>query len=264
MIFNTIVANTATFAVIGVTFPKNNTCVCINDETGKKLVTKTTTGKWLFSIPYTGTWMVTMYDSNDSAIDSVTVNISDREIVEIEFCKEIPLFNNGNQYTDTTGGYKVLSDSLNTDCVQFGETIDINAMSSTATLQITTNNKIDLTDVDSLRVKTINSVSHDYDGYDHDGGLQFGIVDNFDENGFLDYGDFRNMSTAFNACIDQEVLFDVSSFSGEYTIALHSIFGGITIDGGSFSTCIDTEIESITMIMSPMIRQDGEWRVAES
>lgn len=48
------------FAFIVATYPVGSTCTCTCTETGKVLRAKDTSGSWVFEIPYTGTWTVSI------------------------------------------------------------------------------------------------------------------------------------------------------------------------------------------------------------
>ena len=59
------------FAAIGVTYPEGSTLTCTDGT--KTLKAKTTTGQWVFSIPYAGTWTVTATDGTNTKSESVEI-----------------------------------------------------------------------------------------------------------------------------------------------------------------------------------------------
>jgi hypothetical protein len=59
------------FAAIGVTYPEGSTLTCTDGT--KTLKAKTTSGQWVFAVPYAGTWIVTATDGKETASKTVEI-----------------------------------------------------------------------------------------------------------------------------------------------------------------------------------------------
>lgn len=76
------------FAAIGVTYPAGSTLTCTNGTSTLKA--KTTTGQWVFAIPKTGTWTVTVTDGTNTKSQSVSITSEGQfESVELSYAWEL-------------------------------------------------------------------------------------------------------------------------------------------------------------------------------
>lgn len=97
-------AKTMTFfaATIAVTFPEGSTCTCSDGNT--TLTAPTTSGSYTFTVPNAGDWTVSCTDSEGA--DSRTVTITaDGESQSVELSYDLLLYDAGNTYDATTGGW---------------------------------------------------------------------------------------------------------------------------------------------------------------
>lgn len=82
------------FAAIGVTYPEGSTLTCTDGT--KTLKAKTTTGQWVFSIPYTGTWTVTATDGTETVSKAVEITTEGQSVsVHLAYRTEGYLYNAG-------------------------------------------------------------------------------------------------------------------------------------------------------------------------
>ena len=98
------------FAVIGVTYPAGSVCTC-SDGT-KTLSLKDTGGQGFFLIPYAATWTVTATDGTNTKSESVEIT-SEGETKAITLAYALLLYSLGNECSETTGGWKTVSGSVN-------------------------------------------------------------------------------------------------------------------------------------------------------
>ena len=80
------------YAVIGVTYPSGSTVTCTDGS--KTLKAKDTSGKALFIIPSSGTWMVKAVKGSQSASKSVSIT-TEGQVKTLTLTYEKILFNNG-------------------------------------------------------------------------------------------------------------------------------------------------------------------------
>lgn len=92
----------APFAVIGVTYPAGSTCTCTDGT--KTFTAKGTSGLALFVVPETGEWTVSCTDGTQTASTTATVS-AEGEAVNVKLAYDLRLFDNGDECTDTTGGW---------------------------------------------------------------------------------------------------------------------------------------------------------------
>lgn len=90
------------FAVIGVTYPAGSVCTCTKGT--KSYKAKNTSGLALFAVPEVGEWTVSCTDGTQTASTTVTVT-ADGEAVNVKLAYDLRLFDNGDECTDTTGGW---------------------------------------------------------------------------------------------------------------------------------------------------------------
>lgn len=92
-------------ATITVTYPANSTCTC-SDGTTTLTDTNTGTSKKTvtFTVPNTGNWVISCTDGTESTSETVSITV-DGQTVTIELSYNLKLFDNGDQCTNTTGGW---------------------------------------------------------------------------------------------------------------------------------------------------------------
>lgn len=98
----TITGTLALFAVISVTYPAGSVCTCTKGT--KSYKAKNTSGLALFAVPEVGDWTVSCTDGTQTASTTVTVT-AEGEAVNVELTYGLRLFDNGDECTDTTGGW---------------------------------------------------------------------------------------------------------------------------------------------------------------
>lgn len=80
------------YAVIGVTYPAGSTCTCTNGS--KTLKAKDTSGKWVFGLPTTGSWVVKAVKDSKSTSKAVKITAEGQvEMVTLNYASY--LFNKG-------------------------------------------------------------------------------------------------------------------------------------------------------------------------
>lgn len=89
-------------ATIAVTWPAGSTCTCENGST--VLTAPDTSGSYTFTVPNTGTWTVSCTDGTQTASTTATVS-AEGEAVNVKLAYDLRLFDNGDECTDTTGGW---------------------------------------------------------------------------------------------------------------------------------------------------------------
>ena len=79
-------------ASIVVTYPAGSTCTC---TLGSKVLTaKDTSGKWVFGLPSTGSWVVKAVNGSQTASKSVSIT-ADGQVATVKPAFELVLFKNG-------------------------------------------------------------------------------------------------------------------------------------------------------------------------
>lgn len=97
-----ITGTLALFAVISVTYPAGSVCTCTKGT--KSYKAKNTSGLALFAVPEAGDWTVSCTDGTKTASTTVTVS-AEGEAVNVKLTYGLRLFDNGDECTDTTGGW---------------------------------------------------------------------------------------------------------------------------------------------------------------
>lgn len=146
-------------ASITVTYPVGSTLTC---TLGSKVLTaQDTSGKWVFGLPSTGSWVVKAVKGSQPK--SATVNITaEGQVKTVVLAYETVLFD-GADNTAVTGGWTKKNSLTGYGNVEVGSTINIygnmaygSASASYQTLYIT-NNKINLSNLNTL-IAHINTV----------------------------------------------------------------------------------------------------------
>lgn len=89
-------------ATIAVTWPAGSTCTCENGNT--VLTAQDTSGSYTFTVPSTGTWTVSCTDGTQTASKTVSIT-ADGQSTTAKLAYDLRLFDNGDECTDTTGGW---------------------------------------------------------------------------------------------------------------------------------------------------------------
>lgn len=143
---------------ITVTYPSGSVCTVTHSEKGKTLTAKDTSGSFVFSLPYIGTWVATATDPTGANIPaSKTVEItSERPNVSVELSYVLWLYKAGDQRTALTGGWSMSNTTGSNlsppNCV-FKESIIEITSSGGRSGHLTTKNKINLSDVQTIYCK---------------------------------------------------------------------------------------------------------------
>lgn len=98
------------FAAIVVTFPTGSICTCTD---GVKIFTADDgSTAYIFAIPYTGTWTVTIKESeNDEGVSESFLISEEGQCESVTLSYSIDLFNSGDKCTAITGGWDFVSGS---------------------------------------------------------------------------------------------------------------------------------------------------------
>ena len=101
------------YAVIGVTYPSGSTCTCTNGS--KTLKAKDTTGRALFVIPSSGTWMVKAVKGSKSKSKTVSIT-AEGQVKTVTLTYELYLFSGSETWTlkQRLKGYGAVTTSNNT------------------------------------------------------------------------------------------------------------------------------------------------------
>ena len=142
-------------ASITVTYPAGSTCTC---TLGSKVLTaKNTSGKWVFGLPSTGSWVVKAVKGSQSKSQTVSIT-TQGQVVNVTLAYETYYYNAGNQYTSVTGGWKKVN------CGNGGGTLTLGTSSMVAVANwgqsvagITTN-KINLSNIKTLTFNATSTV----------------------------------------------------------------------------------------------------------
>lgn len=90
-------------ATINITYPAGSTCTCSDGTT--TLTAPDTSGTWVCIVPNTGTWTVSCTDGIDSTSGTVEITADGQSKSLALSYWNGELFVNGNQFTNTTGGW---------------------------------------------------------------------------------------------------------------------------------------------------------------
>lgn len=207
-------AGTDAFAAIAVTYPAGST-ITVTD--GKITYTApNTNGKALFIIPYAATWIVTATDGTETASKTVEIT-AEGQSASLELSYTTYLLKDGNEYTDITGGwtnsgYRYHGAPLGS-VSNNGSALVFSGVAGQSYAGGGTNNAIDLTDYDTLRIKgNIESAGNEWAV-----GVKNSKTIGFDGDGFTAFVDLAGKTGVY------EVRLDISQISGlNYIAAVHS------------------------------------------
>ena len=152
-------------STIKVTYPAGSTCTCSKGE--EVLTAPNTSGSYTFTVTSAGTWVIKITSGRDSASKSVSITKTGQSVsVSIDYV--LWLFDNGDQFTENTGGWYKRTDvpyrvgMATTGTTTIDDTISVSAgggVSSSAWTQ----SLIDLTNY-----KTLTCTSTKIGGADQD------------------------------------------------------------------------------------------------
>ena len=88
-------------AAITVNYPSGSTCTC---TLGSRVLTaKDTSGRWVFGLPSTGSWVVKATDGTNTATQTVSIT-TEGQVESVTLSLELVLFDGGD-VTSVTGGW---------------------------------------------------------------------------------------------------------------------------------------------------------------
>ena len=154
------------YAVIGVTYPEGSVCTCTSGTL--TLTANDTSGKAIFTVPFAGTWTVTI--TNGSKTKSKAVEITaEGQTESIILRYELLLYDAGDQCTDVTGGWIAMPRTgyVTNDPIFNDNNFVVEPTNSNGECGALTANKIDLTNVKTLHfyLKSEGSGSWAYDSH---------------------------------------------------------------------------------------------------
>lgn len=210
------------FAVIGVTYPEGSTCTC--SDGAKTLTAKGTSGRAIFNIPYAATWTVSCTNGEMSRSQDVTIsNQYQNELVYLAYV--LNLFDNGEQYTDITGGWGSNSENKNNTKYEIDETLRIysTAGSGRALTTLYTINNLDLSNFGTLKF----DLESEHDASAATPYFALSVIDDIPayNAGEPDYVAVNKIKTLAR----QTVSLDISDITGEHRVALIGAAGSLTV-----------------------------------
>lgn len=134
------------FAAIGAIYPAGAICTC--SYNGQTLTAKDTSGRALFLVPSAGQWLVKATSSTATEPATATVNVTEETTYTVTLSFGWYVYNEGNQYTDKTGGWSKIGDN---DTVIIGpSTMTVQPAVYNNKTVLSTINKVDLTNINTL------------------------------------------------------------------------------------------------------------------
>lgn len=209
------------FAVIGVTYPEGSTCTC-SDGT-KTLTAKGTSGRAIFNIPYAATWTVSCTNGTDTASQDVSIT-AEGQSESVALLYELYLFDNGEQYTDTTGGWGSNSENKNNTKFEIGNTLRIYSTSDSgrALTTLCTANKLNLSAFETVKF----DLESTHDASSGTPYFALSVID--DIPAYLSEPNYAAVNK-ITTLTRQTVSLDISSVSGEYRVALTGSAGSLKV-----------------------------------
>lgn len=137
-------------AFIFATYPVGSTCTATDGSRTLKL--KDMSGYGIFYVPYAATWTVTATDGVETTSSTVEIT-KEGQAESVVLSYTLWLFKDGNQYTGITGGWS--GDSFSyygyaKGTITAGNVLSCTTSSSSQIAYIGTNNKVDLTHINTL------------------------------------------------------------------------------------------------------------------
>ncbi len=148
LVFNMVggAGGSAELPAIYVTYPEGSVCTCSNGT--KTYTAKDTSGYWLFAGLDIATWIVTATDGTETASETVEIT-SEGQNVSVVLSYVFYLYNNGNQYTGITGGWKEHDQTSGNATIVTDDSITF--MSTSGRTGAITSNAVDLTGYSNLK-----------------------------------------------------------------------------------------------------------------
>ena len=200
------------FAAISATFPSRSICTCSDGL--KTLNAKNTDGLYLFSIPYSGTWIVSATDGEQTASETVEISTKGQSVTIALGYGEY-LFKSGK------GALVDLTTSKeDSQCyATIGtETISLGWQTNDRTTACRTSSKINISEYRTLKLDyacTENKSGSDY--YE-----AFGISSSGFSSGSTTVNALNTARTAVSISSDRRIdTLDISGLSGEYYIGIY-------------------------------------------
>ena len=128
-------------ATIKITYPGGSTCTCSKDD--RTYTAPDTSGAWDCVVDSAGDWTVTITADGEEPVSTVVTITDDGQTVSIAIAHEITLYDNGDQCSNVTGGWKVIDDGRAFDARFDEDSIVITCEDYSSSGAIGTNNKID-------------------------------------------------------------------------------------------------------------------------
>ena len=136
-------------ASIVVTYPVGSTLTC---TLGSKVLTaKDTSGKWVFGLPSTGSWVVKAVKGSQSKSQTVSI-MAEGQVETVTLMYTLELYDSGNQYTDITGGWVLKSNGETIDNSKFASDHVVISPLYPHSIVLATKNKINLTNINVLKI----------------------------------------------------------------------------------------------------------------
>lgn len=137
------------YAVIGVTYPEGSVCTCTSGTL--TLTANDTSGKAIFTVPFAGTWTVTITNGNKSKSKAVEIT-AEGQTESIILRYELLLYDAGDQCTDVTGGWIAMPQTgyVTNNPIFNDNNFVVEPTNSNGECGMVTTNKIDLTNVKTL------------------------------------------------------------------------------------------------------------------
>lgn len=180
------------FAAIGAIYPVGAVCTC--SYNGQTLTAKDTSGRALFLVPSAGQWLVKATNGGQEVEDTVSITTQGQVASVTLSYWDGTIFDNGNQYTDITGGWTGVSNK-----------------------KLVSSNGVAWVSNKAVSVKDFNTIHFVVDTYTFNGN---------GANGWLGLYDTKSPSDN-----DESVAHLVIGSSGTYTIDVSSLTGSYYIRG---------------------------------
>lgn len=143
-------------ASITVTYPAGSTCTC---TLGTKVLTaKDTSGKWVFGLPSTGSWVVKATDGTDTTTQTVTVTSGQAANVTLSYW-DGTIYDAGNEYTAYTGGWTLYAGTGYDTATKTNNQLYVKVQESDSKPYIRTTNKVSLTGFTKIQA-TVSAQTH--------------------------------------------------------------------------------------------------------
>lgn len=203
------------FAYIRVAYPAGGTVRCTDGR--KSFIAQDTSGAYVFGVPYAATWTLTLTIDGDSISDTVAIT----SMYQVESIILNPwngvAFDNGNQYTNVTGGWykntnitpQASGATVGTDCGAGSDAIYLRPKASNQYCFVQTRNKVDITGFSKM--------AYTVQGYNTTNGANVMLYLSNASSGSMSpsyYTGWRTLSAT------GEISADITGASGSYYVTL--------------------------------------------